>query len=71
MTNMTVTAVNDIKANSYLYMDYSQTEDILYKQFQCGCGTAKCRGWITGRFQRTKPNTINKSIEATLVGIEH
>lgn len=48
MENMTVTALEDIPANSFLYMDYAQTEEVLYKQFQCGCGTEACRGWITG-----------------------
>ena len=49
MENMTVTAIRDIPANSYLYMDYAQTEDVLFKQFPCSCGSRKCRGWITGR----------------------
>lgn len=49
MKNMMVYAVKDIKANDYLYMDYAQTEDVLYKQFPCGCGSVKCRGWITGK----------------------
>lgn len=48
MQAMTVIAVKDIEANTYLYMDYSQTEDVLYKQFACSCGSAHCRGWITG-----------------------
>jgi len=51
MENMSVTALCDIEAKTFLYMDYSQTEDFLYKQFQCGCGTTKCRGWITGRME--------------------
>ena len=71
MDEMIVTVVKDIQANSYLFMDYSQTEDILYKEFQCGCGSVKCRGWITGRFQRTKPHSINYGIEDTVIGIEN
>ena len=35
-------------------MDYSQTEDILYKQFQCDCGSINCRGWITGKMESSK-----------------
>lgn len=51
MATMTVTALQDIPANSFLYMDYAQTEEILYKQFPCCCGTDACRGWITGSLE--------------------
>ena len=49
MNNMTVTALQDIAANSFLYMDYAETEDHLFKQFPCSCGASNCRGWIGGR----------------------
>ena len=49
MADLTVTAVEDIPAHSYLYMDYAETEDVLFKQFPCSCGAANCRGWVTGR----------------------
>ncbi len=49
MKNLLVYAVKDIQANDYLFMDYAQTEDILFKQFPCGCGSDNCRGWIAGR----------------------
>lgn len=49
MNNMTVTAVQDIAANSFLYMDYAETEDHLFKQFPCSCGASNCRGWVGGR----------------------
>ena len=49
MDNKIVTAIKDISPNSYLYMDYAQTEDYLYKQFPCSCGAKNCRGWITGK----------------------
>ena len=48
MKNLTVHALRTIKANEYLYMDYAETEEKLYKQFPCGCGSTHCRGWITG-----------------------
>jgi hypothetical protein len=51
MQLMTVTALKDIAANSFLYMDYSETEEVLYKQFPCGCGSENCRGWITGSLE--------------------
>ena len=50
MANMTVTALEDIQANSYLYMDYAETEDHLFKQFPCSCGASTCRGWVGGKY---------------------
>ncbi|MDH5711694.1 MAG: SET domain-containing protein-lysine N-methyltransferase [Gammaproteobacteria bacterium] len=49
MDKMTVTALKDIKANTYLYMDYAETEDHLFKQFPCSCGSKNCRGWVAGK----------------------
>jgi len=49
MKNMTVTALKNIRPNSYLYMDYAETEDYLYKQFPCSCGSSNCRGWVSGK----------------------
>ena len=49
MVELTVTALQDIPANSFLYMDYAETEDVLFKQFPCSCGAPNCRSWITGR----------------------
>ena len=49
MQNLTVIAVKEIAANSFLYMDYSSTEDVLYRQFQCQCGSSNCKGWVTGK----------------------
>jgi hypothetical protein len=51
MRKMTVTALVDIPENSWLYMDYAETEDYLYKTFPCNCGSSSCRGWVTGRMQ--------------------
>jgi SET domain-containing protein len=51
MKKMTVTALEDIAANSFLYMDYAETEDYLFKQFPCSCGAENCREWITGRLE--------------------
>jgi uncharacterized protein len=55
MRKMTVTAIKDIPANSFLYMDYAETEDVLFKQFPCSCGSSNCRGWITGRTEKPHP----------------
>lgn len=49
MKTMTVTALTDIPEGAYLYMDYAETEDHLFKQFPCSCGADTCRGWIGGR----------------------
>ena len=51
MRNMTVSALQHIPAYSFLYMDYAQTEEVLYKQFHCSCGSEVCRGWITGSLE--------------------
>ena len=51
MQTLTVTAIQDIPANTFLYMDYAETEEVLYKQFPCSCGSNKCRGWITGSLE--------------------
>ncbi|MDH5433455.1 MAG: SET domain-containing protein-lysine N-methyltransferase [Gammaproteobacteria bacterium] len=48
MQNLKVYAVRNIFPNDYLYMDYAQTEQVLYKQFACACDAIECRGWITG-----------------------
>lgn len=48
MKNLTVHALRPIKANDFLYMDYAETEETLYSQFPCSCGSKHCRGWITG-----------------------
>lgn len=47
--NMMVHALKDIEPGEFLFMDYAQTEDYLFKQFRCHCGADTCRGWITGR----------------------
>jgi hypothetical protein len=49
MERRTVTALCDIEPGSFLYMDYAETEDVLFKQFPCSCGSSYCRLWITGR----------------------
>ena len=51
MKNLRVYAKRKIKPQDYLLMDYAQTEDVLYRQFPCSCGSKNCRGWITGRKQ--------------------
>ncbi len=57
MKKLTVTALQDIEAGSYIYMDYAETEDYLFKQFPCSCGAPNCRRWITGRLELPYQNS--------------
>ncbi|UVI28638.1 SET domain-containing protein-lysine N-methyltransferase [Paenibacillus spongiae] len=45
-------AIRAIDAGEYITMDYETTEDILFRQFVCECGSPKCRGLISGRSYR-------------------
>lgn len=56
MRTRKLTALKHIPAGAFLFMDYAETEDTLFKQFACCCGSEKCRGWITGR--REQPHQI-------------
>ena len=53
-TTMEAWPARDIEAGDYLSIDYAATEDVLGRQFACHCGSARCRGWVTGR--REGPN---------------
>jgi hypothetical protein len=55
MDRFEVQALKDVAAGGLLTIDYAATEDILYRQFECHCGAADCRRWITGRAET--PNT--------------
>lgn len=54
MSARTFRAVRDIAPGDFITMDYAQTEDRLFKPFQCGCGAANCRGFVTGRLENTE-----------------
>ncbi|MCA9241500.1 MAG: hypothetical protein KDA37_14925 [Planctomycetales bacterium] len=43
------TAVRDIEPGELLTMDYDETEDFLYRAFDCKCGAVGCRGYVAGR----------------------
>jgi hypothetical protein len=49
MHQQKVYCVRDIAMGAPLTMDYASTEYALFLQFPCGCGSADCRHWITGR----------------------
>lgn len=43
------TALRYIEAGELLTMDYEETEDELFRSFNCSCGEPNCRGEIAGR----------------------
>ena len=65
MKKMTITALKEIEQGSYLTMDYSETEDVLFKQFGCCCGSDSCRGWITGRKEIPHQMVLDQHDHAT------
>ena len=42
-------ATRDITCGELLTMDYDETEDLLFRSFQCCCGSLSCRGAIGGK----------------------
>lgn len=65
MQGLEVWALEDVGPESALTMDYAATEDQLFKQFACLCGSPGCRHWITGRKER-----INEEGEDYLRGLK-
>lgn len=51
METRTFTALKPIEAGACVTMDYGETEDRLFKSFQCSCGAENCRGVVTGRLE--------------------
>jgi hypothetical protein len=49
MERQQVHALKPIPAGAVLAMDYESTEDELFRQFHCRCGSPRCRGLILGR----------------------
>ncbi|WP_411566147.1 SET domain-containing protein-lysine N-methyltransferase [Pseudomonas orientalis] len=47
-TYLELWTVQPIAAGTALTLDYSMTEDTLFRQLACHCGELNCRGWITG-----------------------
>lgn len=43
------TAIKNIEPGTFITIDYSATEDYLFRQFKCNCGSKKCRGVIAGK----------------------
>mgnify|MGYP002631248960 CR=1 FL=1 len=68
MLSNTVTSLKEIKPGQFLYMDYAQTESVLFKQFFCGCDSTKCRGWITGKDESPVALLAAPDVDATKIG---
>jgi hypothetical protein len=46
MSKLQFTSTRFIPAGELITMDYMQTEDRLFRRFECSCGTPACRGLI-------------------------
>ena len=52
MKTQTFTVLRDIHPGDYLTMDYEETEDELWRFFDCQCGSPSCKGVIMGKKYR-------------------
>ncbi|CUW41267.1 conserved protein of unknown function (Putative SET domain protein) [Magnetospirillum sp. XM-1] len=64
MQRLEILALLDIEPGELLTIDYAVTEDTLYRQFPCNCGSSHCRRWITGRRE-----AVNEEGRAYLAGL--
>lgn len=64
MQRLEIWALTDIGSGELLTIDYAVTEDVLHRQFACGCGSSACRKWITGRREK-----LNEAGRAYLSGV--
>lgn len=64
MQQLEIVSLADIAAGELLTIDYAVTEDMLHRQFACGCGASHCRRWITGR--REAPSAAGQLFLQTL-----
>jgi uncharacterized protein len=60
-------ATRDIAAGELLTMDYDETEDILFRAFDCCCGSPSCRGRIGGRLAKKAIPTRRRRKAQTVV----
>lgn len=65
MQRLEIWALADVEAGELITIDYAVTEDVLHRQFACGCGSSACRRWITGR--REGPNEMGRAYLSGLV----
>lgn len=65
MQRLEIWSLADIEPGGLLTIDYAVTEDSLFKQFPCKCGSSGCRRWITGRRE-----TVNAEGRAYLAALD-
>lgn len=58
MSELWLWALKDIRVGERLTIDHAATEAKVLHQFACHCGSANCRGWITGHDEF--PNAIGQ-----------
>jgi hypothetical protein len=46
--NAVVVALRDIRPGEVVTYDYAMSDGSDYDEFDCSCGTAQCRGRVTG-----------------------
>jgi len=51
-------ALKDIAPGDVITMDYAQTEEKLFKPFECSCGAPNCRKIIIGRGEKPKKPVV-------------
>lgn len=51
-------AKKDIRPGDIITMDYEQTEERLFKPFNCSCGSGNCRGFIGGASKNVPSENI-------------
>jgi hypothetical protein len=64
MQRLEILALVDIGPGELLTIDYAVTEDTLFRQFPCNCGSSGCRRWVTGRRE-----AVNEAGKAFLAGL--
>ncbi len=47
--NLLIRALKPIESGTFITIDYENTEDYLFRPFECSCGSPQCRGVIRGR----------------------
>lgn len=48
-SSITLVALRDIQPDEEVCFDYAMCDSTPYDEFPCGCGSARCRGQVTGQ----------------------
>ncbi|HOQ12531.1 MAG: hypothetical protein BWY23_02492 [Spirochaetes bacterium ADurb.Bin218] len=68
METQTFRAIKEIKPGDFLTMDYETTEDVLFRSFECCCGSPKCKKLIKGRLFRLQHTQEPSEIPYAVAG---